>query len=241
MKGRKNGCPVNIKNWLIYILDVATKEFVRIYGLISMSRSVDSNTEDGSSDTDTWEEPYVTKRKGSISLEGKPVIVEDTGASDQGQEMLNTYADASGCEADATLKFVDPYGHAFVGDYVVTSREESSDDSGTTLSWDLEQVGETETLPYVHVTGVALADGDTEITELALNVGDPAKLISVKFTPDEASNKRYKVSNNRRSVVTVSNITEDGFSITPVAAGTANVAVTSVSGTKTAAIAVTVT
>lgn len=55
-KGRKNGCPVNIKNWLIYILDVATNEFVRIFGLNSLTRSTDSETEDGSADTETWSE-----------------------------------------------------------------------------------------------------------------------------------------------------------------------------------------
>jgi len=101
MKGRKNGCPVNIKNWLVFILDVATQEYVRIYGLNSLNRGIDSETEDGSADTDVWAEPYVTKRSGSISLEGKKVVVEATGENDPGQDMLNSYAEAAGC--DATL------------------------------------------------------------------------------------------------------------------------------------------
>ena len=37
-KGRKNGCPVNIRNWVVSILDVATQQFVRIYGLTSRGR-----------------------------------------------------------------------------------------------------------------------------------------------------------------------------------------------------------
>ena len=87
-KGRKNGCPVNIKNWLIYILDVATNEFVRIFGLNSLTRSTDSETEDGSADTETWSEPYVTKRSGSLTLEGKEVVVESTGDNDPGQAVM---------------------------------------------------------------------------------------------------------------------------------------------------------
>lgn len=239
-KGRKKGCPVNIKNWLVFILDVATNEYVRIYGLSSLSRGVDSETEDGSADTDIWSEPYVTKRSGSVSLEGKEVVEEATGVRDAGQEMLNAYAEASGCDGDATLKFVDPYGHAWVADYIVTSREVSADESGTTLSWDLEQVGEVEVLPYINVTGVALKDGEAAATELAMKVGDAAKIITIAFTPDDASNKRFRVSNNKRSVCTVGNITEEGFTVTPVAAGTATITVTAVNGGKSTTMTVTV-
>lgn len=240
-KGRKNGCPVNIKNWLVYILDVATQEFVRIFGLNSLSRSVDSETEDGSAETDVWAEPYVTKRSGSIELEGKEVVVEATGENDAGQEMLDNYADASGCDADATLKFVDPYGHAWVGDYIVTGREISADESGTTKTWSLEQVGEVEVLPYQQVTAVALKDGEQAAENINMTVGGAAKIITVGFTPETASNKRFKVSNNKRTVASVSNVTENGFSITPLAAGTATITVTTASGAKTATLTVTVT
>lgn len=240
-KGRKNGCPVNIKNWLVYILDVATNTYVRIFGLNSMTRNVDSETEDGSADTDTWSEPYVTKRSGGIALEGKEVIEESTGAADAGQELLNSYADESGCDADATLKFVDPYGHAWIGDYIVTSREIAADDTGTTLSWDLEQVGEVEVQPYVQSTAVALKDGESTITTLALETDDSPKVIKVAFTPADTSNKRFKVTNNKKSVVSVGSITEEGFTITPVGVGTANVTVTTANGGRTASVAVTVT
>ncbi len=241
MKGRKNGCPVNVKNWLIYILDNATDEYVRIYGLTSMTRSYDSETSDGSADTDDWEEPYITKRSGTISIEGKPVVVESSGEEDEGQSLLNAYADATGCEADATLKFVDPYGHAWIGDYVVTGNEVSTDNDGTTLSWDLSLVGQVEVLPYVAVTSIALKNGEADATTLSMKTGDAAKIITVAFTPDTASNTRFRVANNKRTVVTVSNVTETGFTLTAMGAGTANIQVTSVSGTKSASMTVTVT
>lgn len=240
-KGRKNGCPVNVKNWLISIYDVATSKYVRIFGLESMSNSTDSDTEDGSADTDVWAEPYVTKRSGSVSLEGREVVVESTGVKDEGQELLDSYVNLSGCDADATLKFVDPYGHAWEADYIVTSREVSADNSGTTISWELEQVGEADVLPYVAVTAVAVEAADAPITTLALETGDPATILTVDFTPATASNRRFKVTNSKRKVVSIGNITENGFSVTPVSVGTSTITVTSVNGDKTASVAVTVT
>ena len=239
-KGRKNGCPVNVRNWIISILDVSTEEFIRIYGLNSLTRSIDSETEDGSAETDVWSEPYVTKRSGSIELEGREVVVENTGENDAGQEMLNNYADASGCEADATLKFVDPYGHAWIGDYIVTGRETSADESGTTLSWSLEQVGEVEVLPYEQVTAVSLKDGEDAAETINMTVGSAAKIITVAFTPETASNKRFRVTNNKRTVASVSNVTEDSFTVTPLSAGSASITVTTASGGKSATLSVTV-
>lgn len=241
-RGRKNGCPVNIKNWLVYIMDPSTSDFVRIYGLNSLTASVDSETEDGSASTDIWAEPYVSKRSGSTSLEAKKVVEESTGVADLGQELLNFYAEQAGCEADATLKFVDAYGHAWIADYIVTSREDSVDDSGDTYSWDLEQVGEADVLPFVHITGVAMKDGSTAVGEtLSMAVGATPKIITVAFTPENSSNQRFKVTNSKRSVATIGNVTDTGFTITPIAAGTTNITVTSVEGENTATVALTVT
>ena len=241
MKGRKKGCPVNVRNWLIYILDVATNEFVRIYGLNSMTRNTDSDTEDGSADTDVWEEPYVTKRKGTVSLKGKEVVVESTGETDRGQELLNEYSEASGCDGDATLKFVDPYGHAWIGDYIITGSEQSAETDESSISWDLSQVGEVEVLPYVNASSIALKDGDDSAATLSMAVGDAGKIITVDFTPANTSNKRFKVSNSNRKVATVGNVTEDGFTVTPLSAGTSTITVVSINGAKTASIALTVT
>lgn len=81
-KGRKNGCPVNIRNWVVSILDVATQQFVRIYGLTSLTRTIEGETEDGSADTDIWAEPYITKRSSSCDLEGDKKVIEATGEVD---------------------------------------------------------------------------------------------------------------------------------------------------------------
>lgn len=239
-KGRKNGCPVNIRNWLVYI-QTGEDEWTRIYGLTSLTRNLDSETEDGSAETDEWAEPYVTKRSGSLSLEGRQVINEVDGENDPGQEALDGYAEATGCEADATLKFIDPYGHAWMADYIVTSRETSADDGETTLSWDLDQVGKAEVIPYVNATAIALKDGAQAATTLSLKMGSAGKLITVAFTPTNTSNTRFRVRNSKRAVALVSDITETGFTVTPVSVGTTTITVTSASGAKTATMTVTVT
>ena len=240
-KGRKNGCPVNIKNWIVEILDHSSSDYVRIYGLNSLTATVDSDTEDGSASTDVWGEPYVSKRNATATLEGKKVVNEMTGVEDEGQALLNYYAEQAGCDADATLRFTDAYGHQWIADYIVTSRENSVDDTGDTYSWDLSQVGEAEVQPYTHVTSIALKDGTSTVTTLSMATSATAKIISVAFTPTTSSNKRFKVTNSKRSVATVSNVTETGFTVTPVAAGSTNIVVTTVEGEKTASLAVTIT
>lgn len=243
-RGRKNGCPTNIRDWLVYILDKAVttgESWVRIFGLNSLTYSIDSETEDGSADADTWAEPYVTKRSGSLSLEGKPIVDMGTGEPDPGQEMLDAYAEQAGCDGDATLKFVDPYGHTIVGDYIVSSSERSADDTENGVSWDLELVGQPESLPYVQVQSVALKDGAAALTTLAMEVGDAPKVVTVAFTPDNASNTRFRVNVSGRRFVSISNVTENTFTITPMAAGTATVTVTTMNGGKSASVTVNVT
>lgn len=75
---RKNGCPMTVRDWAIDILSRASTKanptWIRIKGLTSMTLSTDADTEDGSSAESLWGEPYVTKRNGSLSLEGRPVI-----------------------------------------------------------------------------------------------------------------------------------------------------------------------
>lgn len=242
-KGRKNGCPTNVKDWDISIQDKAqvSETWVRIKGLNEITRSTDSDTEDGSASTDTWSEPYITKRSGSLSLQGKPLVDAATGAEDAGQAMLDDYATSGQCDEDATIKIVDPYGKAIVCDYIVTGTEDSTGEDGDECSWDLEQVGEAEYLPYVQVTAVALKDGNTAVTTLSMNTGASAKIISVAFTPADASNQRFKINVSNKRVVSVGNVTENSFTITPLAVGTAVVKVTSVNNAQTANLTVTVT
>lgn len=242
-KGRKRGCPVNVRNWVIEIQDKPNDVWVRIYGLNSLTLNIESETKEGSSETDVWKEPYITKRGGKLKLQGKPVVEASTGARDQGQEMLDAYAELTDCDADATLRITDPYGHSFKADYIITGSEKSADEDGDEVSWDLEQVGEAEAIPYVHIDSIALYDGSTPISQNALSmaVGATPKILTVNFTPSDASNKRFRVTNTAKGVATVSNITETGFTITPVAAGTTTVTVTTIEGGKTYALAVTVT
>ena len=78
-RGRKHGCPVNIRSWLVSVYDGAAEEWVRIYGLNSMTRTVSGETSDGSADTELWQEPYITKRSSEVTLEGEMVEEEGKG------------------------------------------------------------------------------------------------------------------------------------------------------------------
>ena len=242
-RGRKNGCPTNIREWLIYILDKAsiTERWVRIYGLNSFTRSVSSETEDGSAETDIWSEPYVKKHSASLSLEGNPIVDGATGEPDEGQGMLDAYAEQAGCDGDATLKFIDPYGHAVIADYIVTGTSASTNESEDTVSWDLEQVGEPETLPYINVASVQIFDGTAEATAVTMAVGDAPKLLTVKVNPDGASNQRYRINVSGRRNVAVAATGENAFTVTPMMAGSATVTVTTMNGGKTASCAFTIT
>lgn len=242
-KGRKNSCPTNIRNWAIFIQDKSqvSETWIRIKGLEELTRSTDSDTEDGSAATDLWEEPYVSKRSGSISLSGKPLVDAATGAVDPGQAMLDDYATSGVCDDDATLKIVDPYGTTIVMDVIVTGAETKSDEDEDTRSWDLEQVGDIDTLPYVQLSGISLKDNGTTVTTLAMEVGDSAKIITLAFTPTNASNQRFRISSGNKRVASVGNVTENTFAVTPVSAGTAKITVTAVNNARTATLTVTVT
>lgn len=248
-KGRKNGCPVNIRDWLVYIQDKSqvSETWVRIFGLDSLKRDIGSKTEDGSADTDLWEEPYVTKRNSKLTLSGKPIVDMGTGTPDAGQEMLDMYAENGNCDGDATIKFVDPYGHTVVADFIVSDSSIDVDSTDNKVSWDLEQVGEPETLPYYQMSSVAMqkaGSGGTPVDAgdtLSIAVGDSPVVITLAFTPSNASNKRFRVNVSGRKFVSISNITESSFTITPVAVGSATIKVTTLNGSKTDSLAVTVT
>lgn len=242
MKGRKNGCPTNIRDWSIFIQDKTqvNETWIRIKGLTQMTRGTDADTEDGSAATDSHEEPYVTKRSGSLTIEGRPIVDAVTGDRDAGQSMLNDYAEEVGCDGDCTIKIVDPYGAATVADYIVTSTEDSTDETEDTVSWDLEQVGEAERLVYVQMTSVSLKDGNDAASEIALTVGGTPKTITVVFNPENASNQRYRVATSNKRRVAISNITENSFVLNAMSAGTATVTVTTVNNNKTASLAITV-
>lgn len=234
-KGRKSGCPASIRDWQVSVLDrEANDQWVRVRGLRTLTRTVDSETADGSAGSDLWEEPYVTKRAVTVKLSGKAVGCVATGEIDPGQQILDEYARRAGCMSDVTVRFVDPYCHAMEADFVVVSAEKDAEESENGVSWELRQVGEAETLPYVPVQAVAL-----EQAQLALRVGEK-RTAKFAFVPANASNQRFRVTANGRQIAAVSDIGEGSFDVTGLAAGTATVDVISLNGQKTARLTVTV-
>ena len=235
-RGRKSGCPTNIRDWQVSILDkeAAGEIWVRIAGLRTLVRSVESETADGSAGTDLWEEPYVTKRAVTLKLSGKAVGSVASGEMDPGQAMLDRYAELGGCGADATIKFVDPYSHVLVADFAVTAAEKQAGDEGNDVSWELRQVGESEALPYVAVRAVTLT-----AAAMTLQAGETATA-RFAFTPENASNRRYRLLVNGKEHIALSNIADGAFDVTGLAAGEATVDVVSLNGQKTARLTVTV-
>lgn len=233
-KGRKNGCPTNIRDWQISILDQeAGGEWVRINGLRTLTRTIESETADGSAGCDLWEEPYVTKRAATLKLNGRAVGCVASGDMDRGQQLLDEYAEKAGCEGDAALRFVDPYGHAMEADFIVAGAEKTSSDTENTVAWELKQVGEAEALPYIPVREVAL-----EESALTLAVGG-TETVRFTFVPENASNQRFRVRVNDPATVAVSNIGPGCFDVSALKAGEATVTVISMNGRKTAALTVT--
>lgn len=231
-----------MRDWIIEILSrVSTTEnpdWIRIKGLDSISVSEDADTEDGSSADSLYGEPYVSKRNGSIDLEGRPVVDRVTGAHDRGQTELDYYATVGGCDGDARIRIIDNCGHAEIWDVIVTSKERSADESSETVSWSLERVGEPENVPYVQVSGVATEPADS----VSLAPGD-VKSVKVVFTPENASNQKYSVASADTSKVKVENVDSLTFDIVGVAAtdATVKVQVKSMNNAKIAVINVTVT
>ena len=239
---RKNGCPTSVRDWIIEIMSrVSTTEnpdWIRIKGLDSISVSEDADTEDGSSADSLYSEPYVSKRNGSLDLEGRPVVDRVTGAHDRGQTELDYYATVGGCDGDARIRIIDNCGHAEIWDVIVTSKERSADESSETVSWSLERVGEPENVPYVQVASVAT--NPAESTEIAAGA---VESVTVAFTPATASNQKYSVASADTSKVKVENVDGLTFDIVGVAATTTPVIVQvkSMNNAKVATINVTVT
>ena len=229
MKGRKRSCPTNIKDWQVSVWHPFDQVWVRVRGLNSLNYSLDSSTEDGSTAEEDWEEPYVTKRKAKLSLEGKPVVDAATGEVDRGQDLLNEFGRMTRCDADLTIKFADPYGHTLAAVYQVTAHEVSSDKDGDKISWDLDMVGESESLPYIQVSGISIISLGEEPETIVLDINDAPRLVLVAITPENASNKRYSITAGGRTV-RVGNVSDIGFTVAPLKVGLSTVKVTSING-----------
>ena len=240
MRGRKNTCPTNIKDWQISIWHPFELIWIRIRGLNTLNYSTDSSTEDGSTSEDDWEEPYITKRKATLSLEGKPVVDAATGEIDPGQDLLNEYGKLTRCNADALIRFADPYGHTIEAYYQVTAHERSTSKDGDKISWDLDMVGESESLPYVQVTDVTIMSLGEVPETIEMDINDAPRLLQVVFTPENASNKRYSIKTGGH-VVRVGDITDGSFTIAPLKVGEGTVKITSINNAETATVTVEVT
>lgn len=240
MRGRKNSCPTNIRDWQVSVLHPYENVWYRVRGLNSLNYSLDSDTEDGSSADEDWEEPYVTKRKAKLTLEGKPVVDAATGEVDRGQDLLNEFGRMTRCDADITIKFADPYGHTLVAVYQVTAHEVSSSKDGDKISWDLDMVGESESLPYVQVSGISIVSLGEEPETIEIDINDAPRLLLVSFTPEDASNKRYSIKVGGRTV-RVGNIADAGFTASPLKEGTSTVKITSLNNGLSDTVTVNVT
>lgn len=216
----------------------ANPVWLRIKGLTSLERGTDADTEDGSSADSVWSEPYVTRRSGTITLEGKPVTDAVTGERDPGQAELDYYANLAGCDGDARIRLADPYGRAMVIDAIVTSASTGADDTSESVSWDLEQVGEAEELTYVQASGVSTTPTNT----LSVAVGE-TKTVAVAFTPATATNQKYSASSADGGKVRVTNVDGLTFDVVGVSVTTTpvNVVVKTMNNALSATLAVTVT
>ena len=238
---RRNGCPTSVREWMIDIMSRASTpadpQWIRVKGLNSITVSNDADTEDGSSADNLYGEPYVTKRNGSLSIEGKPSVDRVTGAKDPGQEELDYFMTVGGCEGDARIRIVDNVGHAEIWDVIVVSKETGADETSETISWELERVGEPEKVPYVQVSGVETTPaGATTVT------AGQVQSVTVAFTPANASNQKYSAASEDTTKVKVENVDGLTFDIVGVAATTTpvKVVVRSMNNAKVAEIAVTV-
>lgn len=246
---RKNGCPMSVRNWVIEIMSRASTRtnptWLRIKGVTSLTLSTDGDTEDGSAGDSLWSEPYVSKRSGGLNIEAKMVTDAVTGAQDPGQAELDYFATQGGCEGDATLRIIDPYGHAEIIDVVVTSSERGADETENTRSWDTEIVGEPEEQAYVQVSGVKVkvGSGTASASATASVAVGATQAVTVELTPASASNQKYSVASADTSKVRVKNVDGLNFDIEGVAATTSavNVVVRTMNNSKEATIAVTVT
>lgn len=211
---RKNGCPMSVREWVVEILSrAATKAapvWLPVKGLNTITLALEAETEDGSSADSLWAEPYVTKRSGKLTLEGKPVAAACTGVQDAGQAELSYFAALGGCAGDAALRLTDPYGRSQIIDVVVTDVETGSEDGGESISWDCEIVGAPEEAPYVQLEQLGV-----EPAELTLGVNE-TRTVAVAFAPENASNRRYSAASENAHFVRVGAAETSGFSVTGV-------------------------
>ena len=243
---RKNGCPFSVRDWNIEVRSrTSTRDnpiWIIVKGLLNMTKGESADTEDGSSAQDAYGEPYATKWNSSLSLEVKPIYDPVTGSRDPGQTEIESYKGKVGCDGDMQLRMADPIGNVVILDAVLTSVENGADETSSTLSYEMEGVGEPEMTPYVQMSGVALEESGAPVTTLSMTP-NTTKTIAVAPTPANASNQKYGVASSDESKVRIVNKDGMHFDVLALAPTTTpvNVVVRTVNNSHTATIAVTVT
>lgn len=191
---RLSGCPFNIRDYSVEIKNSVTGAFERVKGLSGMRVELEAETEDGRTGAALWSEMFIKSRGVSGTLEGRPIADRITGARDPGQALLHRAAmSEGGCENDQTLRVADAIGRAVEYDCVVTKEEHGADGDGETVSWEWEGVGSPRPLDYVQAEAVSFSDGEDDIDQATLAVGETAT-VKVCFDPEEASNRRFSFS-----------------------------------------------
>lgn len=226
---RLSGCPSSIKDSDVKIKNQVSDEMVKIKGMSTLNVELSADTEDGSTGDALWSEPYVTKRSGTVSMDGKPVSDPMTGVRDSGQEMLiEASMSEGGCENDQTIYIADTTGHAMELDVVVTSFGQQTDETGETISFGMDLVGEPRVLPYVQVTGVSAKDGattlDSTVNTLTVDVNDTSEF-TVDIVPASASNQKFGVTSSDKTVARISAIEDNVVHVLGVKAGTATITI----------------
>ena len=205
---------MSVREWAVEILSrAATKmepKWIPVRGLSAITLTLEAETEDGSAADSLWAEPYVVKRSGKLSIEGRPVSDSATGTPDPGQAELAYFASLGGCAGDATLRLTDPYGRSQIIDLVVTDTETSGEDGGEKISWECEIVGAPEEQPYVQLESIAPAE-----SEISLAVNETRR-VALSFTPENASNRRYSAASENAHYVRVGAVEDAGFDVTGV-------------------------
>ena len=242
---RQSGCPTSIKDSVVEILDKASGKYIRIRGMDTMNFELSADTEEGSGGDALWKEPYVSKRGGKLSLKGKPISDPATGVRDDGQDrLIDAAVSEGGCENDQTIRIADTVGHTNELDVIVTGYKQDTEESGETISYDMELVGEPRFMPYVQVTGVTAKDKDdaelseTDALEVAVNDSEVA---IVAITPEVASNKKFSASSSDKKIARIASIEDDTLHIVGVSEGDCIINIKTMNGGKTTKFKVNVT
>ena len=233
---RKSGCPFTVRDYSIKIKDNVTDAEVPVKGLSEMSVDVEAETGDGKGGDSVWAEMFIKSRAVSGTLSGRPIYDRTTGARDPGQNLMRRAAlNGGGCENDQTLIVADAIGRAVRYDCVVTKETVSADEDGETIEWEFEGVGAPEELAYVQLSNIAFDKG----AGLSVRAGETAEVV-VKFTPEDASNRRFSYSIADESVAALNAIDGPSLSIRGVREGQTKLTVKSMNNNLIAALTITV-